>query len=87
MQDESDTEDKNVIEGIVQRWLVFFEKNLNRIANLDQKTYKKKTMKGKLGKDSITSSLYKINKCKLSKVRQSRSWLSYCKNSEVVYFK
>ena len=38
VQDESDTEDKNVIEGVVQRWLVFFEKNLNRIANLDQKT-------------------------------------------------
>ena len=95
VQDESDTGDKNIVEGVVQKWLVFFEENLNRIANLDQKACKKKTMKGKLGKDSITSSLYKINKCKLSKVRQSkpcnnsrpRSWLSYCKNSEVVYFK
>ena len=69
VQDESDTGNKNIVEGVVQKWLVFFEKNLNRIANLDQKTCKKKTMKGKLGKDSTTSSLYKINKCKLSKVR------------------
>ena len=95
VQDESDTGDKNIVEGVVQKWLVFFEKNLSKIANLDQKTCKKKTMKGKLRKDSINSSLYKINKCKLSKVRQSkpcnnsrtRSWLSCCKNSKLVYFK
>ena len=95
VQDESDTGDKNIAEGVVQKWLVFFEKNLNRITNLDQKTCKKKTMKGNLEKDSITSSLYKINKCKLIKVRQSkpcnnsrpRSWLSCCRNSKVVYFK
>ena len=95
VQDESDTWDKNIVEGVVQKCLVFFEKHLNRFANLDQKTCKKKTLKEKLGKDSITSSLYKINKCKLSKVRQSkpcdssrsRSWLSCCKNSKVVYFK
>ena len=94
MQDESDVGDKNIVEGAVEKMLVFFEKNLNRIANLDQKTYKKKTMKGKLRKDSITSSLYKINKCKLRKVRQSkpcnnskpRFLLSCCKNSKVVYF-
>ena len=80
--------------GVVQKWLVFFEKNLNKIANLDQKTCKKKTMKGKLEKDSITSS-YKTNKCNLSKVRQfkpcnnsrPRSWLCCCKDSEVIYFK
>ena len=70
MQDQSDTGDKNIAKGVVQKWLVFFEKNFNRIANLDQKTCKKEAMKGKLGKDSITSSLFKINKCKLSKVRQ-----------------
>ena len=95
VKEESDTGDKNIVEGVVQKWLLFFEKNLNRIANLDQKTCKKKTMKGKLGKGSITSSLYKTNKCKLNKVRQSkpcnnskpRSWLSCCKNSKVVYFK
>ena len=85
------------VEG-VQKWLVFIrfilEKNLSKAANLDQKTCKK-TMKGKLGKDSITSSLYKINKCKLSKVRQSkpcnngkpRFWLFCFKDSKVVYFK
>ena len=67
-QDESDTGDKNKVEGVVQKLLVFFEKNLNKIANLDQKSCKKKTMKRKLGKESITSSLHKINKCKLSKV-------------------
>ena len=71
MQDESDTRDKNKLEGLVEKWLVFFEKNLNKIANLEQKTCKNKAMKGKLGKDSITSSLYKINKCKLSKVKQT----------------
>ena len=82
------------VESVVQKWLLSFEKNLKRIANLDQKTCKKKTMKGKLGKDSITSSLYKINKLKLSKVRQSKpcnnsrpiSWLSCCKSSKAFYF-
>ena len=41
-------------------WFLFvlFEKNLSKVANLDQKTCKKKTMKGMLGKSSITSSLY-----------------------------
>ena len=28
-QDESDTGDKNKLEGAVQRWLVFFVKSLN----------------------------------------------------------
>ena len=94
-QDESDTGDKNKVEDLVKTWLVFFEKNLNKIANLDQKTCKNKTMKGKLGNDSMTTSLYKINKSKLSKVRQSkpcnnsrlRSWLCCCKDSKLVYFK
>ena len=45
-QDESDTGDKNKVEDLVKTWLVFFEKNLNKIANLDQKTCKNKTMKG-----------------------------------------
>ena len=53
-QNESDT-GVEVVEGVVQKWLVFFEKNLNRIANLDQKTCKEKSVKGKFGKDSITS--------------------------------
>ena len=44
LQDESDTGNKNIVERVVQKWLVFFEKNLKRIANLDQKTCKKKTM-------------------------------------------
>ena len=85
---------KSKVEGLVKKWLAFFVKNLNKIANLNQKTSKNKAMKGKLGNDSITSSLYKINKFKLSKVRQSkpcnnsrlRSWLCCCKNSKVVYF-
>ena len=71
------------------------KKNLNKIANLDQKTCKNKTMEGKLGNDSINSSLHKINKSKLSKVRQSkpcnnsrlRSWFCCCEDSKVVYFK
>ena len=98
VQDESDTGDKNIVEGVVQKWFVFIlfiQKNLSKIANLDQKTCKKKTMKGKLGKYNITSSLYKINKCKLSKVRQSkpcnnsrpRFWLFCFEDSKVVYFK
>ena len=41
-QDESDTGDK--VEGLVKKWLVFFEKNLNKLANLDQKTCKNKTI-------------------------------------------
>ena len=78
-------------------WFLFvlFEKNLSKVANLDQKTCKKKTIKGKLGKDSITSLLYKINKYNLSKVRQSkpcyksspRFWLFCFKDSRVAYFK
>ena len=59
-QDESDTGNKNKVEGVVQKWLVFFKKNLNKIVNFDQKVCKKKTMKDKLGKDSITGSLYKM---------------------------
>ena len=82
-QDGSDTRDKNKIEGLVEKWLVFFEKNLNKIANLDQKTCKNKTMQGKLGNDSINNSFYEINKSMLSKVRKFkpcndsrlRSWL------------
>ena len=31
-QGESDTGDKNKVEGLV-KWLVLFEKNLNKIAN------------------------------------------------------
>ena len=95
LQNESDTGDKNIVEGVFQKWLVFFEKNLNRIANLDHKTCKKKTMKCNLGKDRTTRLLYKIDKCKLSKARQckpcnnsrSRSWLSCCRNNKVVYLK
>ena len=34
-QDKSDTGDKNKAEGLVKKWLVFFEKNLNKIGNLD----------------------------------------------------
>ena len=63
-QSESDTGDKNKVDGVGQKWLVFFDRNLNKIANLDQKTCKKKKMKGKLGKDSKTSSVY--NKWKIS---------------------
>ena len=94
-QDESDTGDKNKVEDLVKKWLVFFEKNWNKMANLDQKTCKNKTMKGKLEKDNITSSSYETNKCKFSKVRHSkpcdksrlRSWLFCCKDSKVVHFK
>ena len=78
-------------------WFLFvlFEKNLSKVANLDQKTCKKKTIKGKLGKENITSSLYKTSKCKLRKVRQSKlcnnsrpRFSLFCfKDSKVVYFK
>ena len=94
-QDESDTGDKNKVKVLVKNWLVFSAKNLNKMADLNQKIWKNKRMKGKLGNDSINSSLYKINKSKLSKVRQSkpcnnsrlRCWLCCCKDSKVVYFK
>ena len=69
-QDESGTGDNNKIEGGVQKLLVFFEKNLDKIE--DKKTCKKKAMKGKLGRDSVSSSMHKVNKCKLVKVRQSK---------------
>ena len=36
-RDESGTGNKNKLEGVVQKLLVFFEENLNKIANLDQK--------------------------------------------------
>ena len=70
---------KNKVEGVVQKMLVFFKKNLNKIANLDQKTCQKKTMIGELGKNCRTSSLYIINKWKLSTVRHSKS----CNNSRL----
>ena len=69
-QDENDAGDKNNVEGLVEKWLVFFKKNLNKITNLDQKTCKNKTLKGKLGNDNITTSLHKINK---SKTQQSQA--------------
>ena len=79
MQDESDTGDKNIVEDVVQKWLVFIHFIQEKPEQGDEfrSHCKKNTMKGKLGKYSITSSLYKINKCKLSKVTQSKS----CKNS------
>ena len=48
-QDESDTGDKNKVEGVVQKWLVLFAKSLNNVPNLDQITCEKKRIKGKLG--------------------------------------
>ena len=71
-RDESDTGNKSKVKGIVRKLLVFFKKNLNKITNLYQKICNKKTMKEKLGNDSIISSLYKISKCKLSKVFQQQ---------------
>ena len=94
-QDESDTSDKkNQAEDVVHKWLVFFEKDLYKIVNSHQKTLKMNKMKGKFGNDTIPSSLYKINKCKLSKAWQSkpccnsrfRSWFCSCKDSKVVHF-
>ena len=38
-QDENDTGDKNKVEDVVQKLLVFFKKNLNKVANLDQKAF------------------------------------------------
>ena len=57
---------KNKIEGVVQKWLIFFEKNLSKIANLDQKTCKEKERKESFGKTpySLTSS-YKLQKALL----------------------
>ena len=34
-QDESDTEDNNKVDGVAQKCLAFFKKDLNKIANLD----------------------------------------------------
>ena len=95
MKDESDTGNKNIVEGVVQKRLVFIrfirekleQGRKFRSENLQEES------KGKLGKVSITSSLYKINKCELSKVRQSmpcnnsrpRFWLFWLKDSKVVY--
>ena len=56
VQDEYDTGDNKKVEGLIHKWCVLFEKNLNKIANSDRKTCKKEKMKSKLGKDSITSS-------------------------------
>ena len=92
MKVDSDTVDENKVEGLDKKRLVFIEKNLYKIANLDSKTCKNKTMKGKLGNDSITSSLYKMNKFKFNRVRQFkpcnnsrlRSWFCCCKDSKVV---
>ena len=38
---------KNNVESVVHKWLVFFEKNLNKIVILDQKTSENKIMKGR----------------------------------------
>ena len=37
-QDKNYTGDENKVEGVVQKLLVFFKRNWNKIANLDQKT-------------------------------------------------
>ena len=37
-QDKNYTGDENKVEGAVQKLLVFFKKNWNKISNLDQKT-------------------------------------------------
>ena len=38
---------KTNVESVVHKWLVLFKKNLNKIVILDQKTSKKKIMKGR----------------------------------------
>ena len=37
-QDENYTGDENKVQRVVQKLLVFFKKNWNKIAHLDQKT-------------------------------------------------
>ena len=54
--------------------------NKNKAEGVVQKTCKKKTMKGKLGKATIARLLYKTNKCKLSKVRQFKPYNRYPDN-------
>ena len=39
-QDKGDTGDNKKVQGVVQKWSVFLEKELNKITNLDQKTWK-----------------------------------------------
>ena len=56
-QDKNYTGDENKVEGVVQKLLVFFKKNLDKIANLDQKICQKKAMIRKLRKNFRTSSL------------------------------
>ena len=41
---------KNKVEDVDQNRLVFFEKNLNKVVNLGQKTFKEKKWKGSSGK-------------------------------------
>ena len=86
-QDESDKkQSRKCNSGVVS----FLREKLDKIVNLDLKISKVKKME-----DSITCSWYKINKCKPSKVKQSkpcyksrlRSCLCCCKDSKVVYFK
>ena len=38
---------KNKGEGVVQKWLVFFDKNLSKIANLDRKSLQEEKNKRK----------------------------------------
>ena len=32
---ETDTRDENKVDGFIKKWLLFLEKNLNKIENLD----------------------------------------------------
>ena len=89
-QDESDTSDKKQSRMCNSEVVSFLREKLDKIVNLDLKISKEKKME-----DSITRSWYKINKCKPSKVKQSkpcyksrlRSCLCCCKDNKVVYFK
>ena len=69
-QNVSDTGDKK-LKCPSEGWLVFFEKNMNKIVNLVQKTWKKKKMNKTERKDSLTR--YKINMIQNQQIQAQQS--------------
>ena len=98
MQDESDTGNKNIVEVVVQKWLVFIRfirLKLEQGREFRSEDLQEENNEREARKREHNQLLCKINKYKLSKVRQSklcnnsrlRFWLFCFKDSKVVYLK
>ena len=93
-RDESDTGNKNKVKRIVQKLLVFFEKNLNKIANLYRKICKKKKSNERETRERQHNQLIIQNQqmqvqqsqtIQVFQQQQARFCFCWCKDSKVNY--